>query len=385
MPYQGQPPEWESLVEGLSEFITWVFIVEMFLKLLGLGCSQYWADSWNVLDGAIVIMSICEMIITILLADTGINISFLRMLRLIRLLRLMKAWKGLYQIVMAFVKAIPQISNLFVLMFLMMFIFALLGMQAFGATGVGEDSQWHFDYFYSAMLTVFGIFTGAWVDAFQVCADVVGVGVSVAYFVPCLIIGFFIILNLFVAILLEAFAEDEEEEEEAEEAEPDEAPPSPSSMPSSAEEIAAEKEPLEGDSLMCLSPDNGFRIMCRDIAEAAWFDQFIILLIVASSICLALDVPRLDHGSELAYWLVHLNYWFTALFIGEMTLKIVAYGFAFTPKAYIKSGWNILDFVIVMISIAGLFADMFPALGTSSRCASSASSARSASSTASSR
>merc|ERR1719181_2171091 len=98
-------------------------------------------------------------------------------------------------------------------MFLMMFIFSLLGMQTFGATGVSEDSRWHFDYFYSAMLAVFGIFTGAWVDAFQVCADIVGVGYAVAYFVPALIIGFFIILNLFVAILLEAFAEDEEEEE----------------------------------------------------------------------------------------------------------------------------------------------------------------------------
>merc|ERR1719155_135580 len=109
-----------------------------------MGCGPYWADGWNVLDGVIVTLSVIEILITILLADTGINISFLRMLRLLRLLRLLKAWPGLYNIVMAFIKAIPQISNLFVLMFLMMSIFALLGMQAFGATGVGEDSRWHF-------------------------------------------------------------------------------------------------------------------------------------------------------------------------------------------------------------------------------------------------
>ena len=69
------------------------------------------------------------MLITVLLADTGINISFLRMLRLLRLLRLLKAWPGLFKIVMAFVNSIPQIANLFVLMLLLMFIFALLGMQ----------------------------------------------------------------------------------------------------------------------------------------------------------------------------------------------------------------------------------------------------------------
>ena len=40
-----------------------------------------------------------------------------------------QAWPGLYKVIMAFVKAIPQISNLFILMFLLMTIFALLGTQ----------------------------------------------------------------------------------------------------------------------------------------------------------------------------------------------------------------------------------------------------------------
>ena len=88
MPYAGQPLAWEVLTEGLSEFITWVFIVEMFLKLVGMGCYKYWSDRWNTLDGIIVSLSIGEMLITVLLADTGVNISFLRMLRLLRLLRL---------------------------------------------------------------------------------------------------------------------------------------------------------------------------------------------------------------------------------------------------------------------------------------------------------
>ena len=129
MPYADQPESWGMMTENLGAFVTWVFIVEMFFKLLGMGCAAYWGDGWNMLDGVIVSLSIGEMLITILLADTGINISFLRMLRLLRLLRLLKAWPGLYKIVMAFVKAIPQISNLFILMFLLMTIFSLLGMQ----------------------------------------------------------------------------------------------------------------------------------------------------------------------------------------------------------------------------------------------------------------
>ena len=56
-------------------------------------------------------MSIVEIAITLLLADTGVNISFLRMLRLLRLLRLLKAWPGLYHVVTSFVAAVPQICN----------------------------------------------------------------------------------------------------------------------------------------------------------------------------------------------------------------------------------------------------------------------------------
>ena len=365
MPYYHQPQDYADFVEGLGTFVTWVFIVEMFLKLIGLGCAAYWSDGWNMLDGIIVSLSIGEMLITVLLADTGVNISFLRMLRLLRLLRLLKAWPGLYKIVMAFVKAIPQISNLFVLMFLLMFIFALLGMQAFGGTGISEDSRWHFDYFYSGMLAVFGIFTGAWVDAFQACADATGVTLAIAYFVPGLIIGFFIVMNLFIAILLEAFVEEEEEEEEPEEEGGEEAaeerPASPSLGVVPSTEAAL--EPLEGTSLFCLPPESGLRLACQKLAESAAFDQFIIVLIIASSICLALDVPRLDQDSDLKKYLIILNYWFTGLFIFEMTIKIIAYSFITAPKAYIKSGWNILDFVIVMISILGLFADLIPAFG----------------------
>ena len=101
-------------------------------------------------------------------------------------------------------------ANLFVLMFLLMFICALLGMQTFGGTAISVESRWHFDYIYPAMLTVFGIYTGGWVDAFQACSSEVGVATSALFFVPTLIIGFFIIMNLFIAILLEAFSGDDE-------------------------------------------------------------------------------------------------------------------------------------------------------------------------------
>ena len=135
----------------------------------------------------------------------------------------------------------------------------------------------------------------------QVCSDVVGVGISIAYFVPALIIGFFVIMNLFIAILLEAFADDEEEEEEAdEEAEPEDNSAVLAKLAGVAqEEESKELPPLEGVSLGWLGETNGFRLGCQYIATHPTFDAFIIALIVISSVCLAMDVPRLDATSEL--------------------------------------------------------------------------------------
>ena len=133
---QGMSEEYGVRLEQGASIITWIFIVEMAIKLRGLGCTGYWADRWNVLDGSIVMMSIVEMIVTSILAGMGgVNLSYLRMLRMLRvmrILRLMRSWRGLYVIISTFVRVIPQLANLVILILLTMFMFALLGKELFG-------------------------------------------------------------------------------------------------------------------------------------------------------------------------------------------------------------------------------------------------------------
>lgn len=123
------------------------------------------------LDGTIVIISIADLVISIAFAGLDVNVSFLRilrMLRVLRVLRLMRSWRGLYRICMTFIKALPQMSNVLVLMLLCMTIFALLGMQLFGGQlggsleGGPPDTRHHFDYFGPAMISVFVLLTGTW-------------------------------------------------------------------------------------------------------------------------------------------------------------------------------------------------------------------------------
>ena len=96
----------------------------------------------QVLDGTIVLLAVVEMITTAILAIGGVKISFLRMLRILRvlrILRLMRSWRGLYKIVSTFLRAVPQMANVTILIFLSMFVFALLGMNLFGALFVPEN------------------------------------------------------------------------------------------------------------------------------------------------------------------------------------------------------------------------------------------------------
>ena len=228
MPYEGMSAEYAARLDDLTTTITWIFIGEMGLKLYGLGCEGYWRDGWNRLDGTIVSISIFEMVLSALFADSGMNLSFLRILRMLRvarMLRLMRSWKGLYKIISTVVSAVPQMSNVLILMFLICTIFALLGMQLFGGQfseehGYGDSPpllplpRYNFDYFGPALLSVFVLTTGGW---FAPMLDGLRVGGPSAaiYYITATCIGTYILINLLIAVLLELFAEDADADGEA--------------------------------------------------------------------------------------------------------------------------------------------------------------------------
>jgi hypothetical protein len=93
-------------------------------------------------------------------------------------------------------------------------------------------------------------------------------------------------------------------------------------------------------SLFCCSRRNALRQGCRWLVGQSWFGNFVLLTILVSSICLALDTPRLDPDSTLKDVLHSLDRVFTAIFFTEMMLKVISFGFYFAKDAYIKNPWN---------------------------------------------
>lgn len=82
------------------------------------------------------------------------------------------------------------------------------------------------------------------------------------------------------------------------------------------------------------------------------FENFIIVLIVLSSVALAVEPPKLDVSTTLGYILYELDLFFTVVFTAEMALKIFVLGLF----GYFETGWNRLDAFIVIISLVSLLA-----------------------------
>lgn len=110
--------------------------------------------------------------------------------------------------------------------------------------------------------------------------------------------------------------------------------------------------PLEGSSLYIFGPDNSLRKAAASTVVHRWFDRTILLLVLASSVALALDSPVLEQQGPMKQALVILDYIFVAAFVVEALVKIVAMGLAFNGRSsYLRSAWNVLDFIIALLGV----------------------------------
>ena len=121
--------------------------------------------------------------------------------------------------------------------------------------------------------------------------------------------------------------------------------------------IKEELPPLMGKSLFCLGPENPFRLLCYKIAENKYFVNGILVLIIISTVTLAMETPLDDPKGEKVTILNQIDFGMTMAFTLEALIKIIALGFAFAGKmSYIRDPWNILDFIIVLSALLGIIA-----------------------------
>jgi hypothetical protein len=164
----GMEDELVDLLNSANDVFTWLFIYEMSSKLLGVGVGKYCGDKMNYIDGSVVMLSIFEMVITVVMSSDGGNLSqfkslrILRTFRVFRIARLLRALESMQTIIGVIVKSYKSFIYITLLMFLFIYIFALLGQNLFAYKlfdDEGDSPKENYDTFYVAFITIFQVLT----------------------------------------------------------------------------------------------------------------------------------------------------------------------------------------------------------------------------------
>ncbi|XP_025084578.1 voltage-dependent T-type calcium channel subunit alpha-1G-like isoform X7 [Pomacea canaliculata] len=104
-------------------------------------------------------------------------------------------------------------------------------------------------------------------------------------------------------------------------------------------------------SLYILHPDHCLRRLCHHLISRRWFDNSVLFFIALNCITLAMERPNIPPDSIEREFLTYANYVFTVIFSFEMMIKVLSKGLLIGKHAYLKSGWNVMDGFLVIISL----------------------------------
>ncbi|KAM5335802.1 voltage-dependent L-type calcium channel subunit alpha-1C isoform 42-T42 [Glossophaga mutica] len=240
MQHYGQSCLFKIAMNILNMLFTGLFTVEMILKLIAFKPKHYFCDAWNTFDALIVVGSIVDIAITEPAEHTQcspfmnaeensrISITFFRLFRVMRLVKLLSRGEGIRTLLWTFIKsfqALPYVALLIVMLF---FIYAVIGMQVFGKIALNDTTEINrnnnFQTFPQAVLLLFRCATGeAWQDIMLACMPgkkcapesepsnstegetPCGSSFAVFYFISFYMLCAFLIINLFVAVIMDNF------------------------------------------------------------------------------------------------------------------------------------------------------------------------------------
>jgi hypothetical protein len=240
-PFEPELQYYEAAWSTIDHIFTWAFVVELLVNMYGSWLCAFWYSGWNVFDFFIVLVSV--------LASAGAlqgPLKLLKVLRAFRVFRLFKRIKALNKIITALIRAIPGVTNAFVIMLIIMSMYAIIGVEIFST--FGEDGtfltlhatrdlatnmmlypnvsvsaetmrglnfgQEYFGSFSRALFTMFQVLTGeSWAEMVARPLIFGNMGTQTLgasfFFSSYIVIMQIVLINVVVAVLLDKFVEEE--------------------------------------------------------------------------------------------------------------------------------------------------------------------------------
>uniref|UniRef100_A0A3Q0QZ65 Voltage-dependent L-type calcium channel subunit alpha n=1 Tax=Amphilophus citrinellus TaxID=61819 RepID=A0A3Q0QZ65_AMPCI len=244
--HHGQSHLFNYAMDILNMVFTGVFTVEMILKLIAFKPRGYVGDAWNVFDALVVIGSVVDIILSQCVTpfvslshnhslphplqntedSARISITFFRLFRVMRLVKLLSRGEGIRTLLWTFIKSFQALPYVALLIAMLFFIYAVIGMQVFGKIAMVDGTQINrnnnFQTFPQAVLMLFRCATGeAWQEIMLACMPgklcdsesdynpgeerTCGSGFAIIYFISFYMLCAFLIINLFVAVIMDNF------------------------------------------------------------------------------------------------------------------------------------------------------------------------------------
>ncbi|XP_051060703.1 voltage-dependent L-type calcium channel subunit alpha-1D isoform X7 [Phodopus roborovskii] len=244
MQHYEQSKMFNDAMDILNMVFTGVFTVEMVLKVIAFKPKGYFSDAWNTFDSLIVIGSIIDVALseadptesesvplpTVTPGNSEesnrISITFFRLFRVMRLVKLLSRGEGIRTLLWTFIKSFQALPYVALLIAMLFFIYAVIGMQMFGKVAMRDNNQINrnnnFQTFPQAVLLLFRCATGeAWQEIMLACLPgklcdpdsdynpgeeyTCGSNFAIVYFISFYMLCAFLIINLFVAVIMDNF------------------------------------------------------------------------------------------------------------------------------------------------------------------------------------
>ncbi|NP_001305357.3 sodium voltage-gated channel alpha subunit 11 [Gallus gallus] len=217
--------EVRDVLKKINYFFVTVFTGECIIKIIALR-HYFFTTGWNIFDLVVVVLSLVSIALAEVFSKffSPTLLRIIRLARIGRILRLVKRAKGIRTLLFALLMSLPSLFNIGLLLFLVMFIYAIVGMTNFACLGWegGIDNLFNFQTFDSSILCLFQITTSAGWDSLlspvlkesETCAPNVPQNnsscrnkvVGITFFVSYVIISFLIVVNMYIAVILENFS-----------------------------------------------------------------------------------------------------------------------------------------------------------------------------------
>lgn len=181
----------------VDRLILAVFVIEIAIRLYVYG-RAFWRDPWSLFDFAVVAIA--------LVPATG-QLAVLRALRVLRVLRLLTMVPSMRRVVGALLSALPGLGSIFVVLAIIYYVFAVIATNLFAAS----HPEW-FGNIGRSLYTLFQVMTlESW--SMGISRPVMEeFPYAWAFFIPFILVATFTMLNLFIAIIvnaMETFTDDE--------------------------------------------------------------------------------------------------------------------------------------------------------------------------------